>query len=76
MNQLADKTAYIAGGTGNVGEGIVRAFLKEGATVVTSSRKQEKLDLLRDLLKDTSTDKLVTMTADLEDLASAEQLQD
>ena len=34
MNKLADKIAYIAGGTGNVGEGIVRAFLKEGATVV------------------------------------------
>ena len=76
MNKLEGKIAYIAGGTGNVGEGIVRAFLQEGATVITSSRKAEKLDRLRDLLKDTSTEKLVTMTADLGDLASAEQLRD
>ena len=76
MDRLAGKIAYIAGGTGNVGEGIVRAFLKEGATVITSSRKEKSLEQLRDLLKDTDTAKLITMTADLGDLASAEQLRD
>lgn len=75
MNKLEGKIAFIAGGTGNVGEGIVRAFLQQGATVITSSRKMEKLDRLRDLLKDTSTEKLVTMTADLGDLASTEKLR-
>ena len=76
MNKLAGKIAYIAGGTGNVGEGIVRAFLKEGATVITSSRKQENLQQLRELLKDTDTDRLITMTADLGDITSTEQLRD
>ncbi|VEP11562.1 Short-chain dehydrogenase/reductase SDR [Hyella patelloides LEGE 07179] len=76
MNKLKGKIAYIAGGAGNVGEGIVRAFLQEGATVITSSRKADQLEQLRDLLKDTSTEKLVTMTADLGDLASAEKLRD
>ena len=76
MNKLEGKIAYIAGGTGNVGEGIVRAFLTEGATVITSSRKTEKLEQLKDLLKDTSTEKLITMTADLGDLTSAEKLRD
>lgn len=50
MSKLSGKIAYIAGGAGNVGEGIVRGFLKEGATVVTSSRSNEKLDRLRELL--------------------------
>ena len=76
MSKLEGKIAYIAGGTGNVGEGIVRAFLKEGATVITSSRKEESLEKLRDLLKDTDTAKLITTIADLGDLASAEQLRD
>ena len=30
MGLLNDKIAFIAGGSGNVGEGIVRAFLEEG----------------------------------------------
>lgn len=76
MNKLVGKIAFIAGGAGNVGEGIVRAFLREGATVITCSRKAEKLDRLRELLKETSTDKLITLIGDLGDLASAEQLRD
>lgn len=76
MTKLAGKVAYIAGGAGNVGEGIVRAFLEAGATVITSSRKRGKLDQLRSLLSDTATDKLVTLTADLGDIASTEHLRD
>ncbi|MGL5793953.1 MAG: NAD(P)-binding domain-containing protein [Xenococcaceae cyanobacterium] len=44
MGKLSGKITFIAGGAGNVGEGIVRSFLKEGATVITSSRKEEKID--------------------------------
>jgi NAD(P)-dependent dehydrogenase (short-subunit alcohol dehydrogenase family) len=33
MGKLEGKIAFIAGGAGNVGEGIARSFLKEGATV-------------------------------------------
>ena len=50
MGKLEGKTAFVAGGTGGVGEGIVRAFLDEGATVVVPSRKQENLDQLRGYL--------------------------
>lgn len=31
MGKLDGKTALIAGGTGGVGEGIIRAFLNEGS---------------------------------------------
>ena len=61
MGKLEGKIIYIAGGAGNVGEGIVRGCLKEGATVVTSSRSSDKLDRLRELLKNTPTEKLTTI---------------
>ena len=76
MSKLSGKIAYIAGGAGNVGEGIVRGFLKAGATVVTSSRSNEKLDRLRELLKDTPTDKLTTIEGGLGDIESGEALRD
>lgn len=34
----------ITGGTGVVGEGLVRAFLRENATVVVPSRSADRLD--------------------------------
>lgn len=76
MAKLKGKIVYIAGGAGNVGEGIVRGFLKAGATVVTSSRSSDKLDRLRELLKDTPTDKLTTIEGSLGDFESAEALRD
>ena len=76
MSKLEGKIAYIAGGAGNVGEGIVRSFLKAGATVVTSSRSSDKLDRLRELLKDTSTDKLITIEGGLGDIEHGEALRD
>ena len=76
MTKLEGKIAYIAGGAGNVGEGIVRSFLKAGATVITSSRSSDKLDRLRELLKDTSTDKLITIEGGLGDIEHGEALRD
>ena len=76
MSQLEGKNVYIAGGGGNVGEGIVRGCLKAGARVVTSSRSSDKLDRLRELLKDTPTDKLTTIEGGLGDFDSAETLKD
>ena len=76
MSKLEGKIVYIAGGAGNVGEGIVRGCLKAGATVVTSSRSSDKLDRLRELLKDTSTEKLITIEGGLGDFANAEALRD
>ena len=76
MGKLSGKIVYIAGGAGNVGEGIVRGCLKQGATVVTSSRSSGKLDRLRELLKDIPTEKLITIEGGLGDFASAEALRD
>lgn len=75
MSKLEEKIIYIAGGAGNVGEGIVRGCLKAGATVITSSRSSDKLDRLRELLKDTPTDKLSTIEGGLGDFENAETLR-
>lgn len=51
---LPDMTAHrvvIAGGTGNVGEGIVRAWLRAGAEVIVPSRGTAKQQALRDVLE-------------------------
>jgi len=43
MTKLTGKVALVAGGSGGVGEGIVRQLLTDGATVVVPSRSNEKL---------------------------------
>ncbi|GLF99902.1 SDR family NAD(P)-dependent oxidoreductase [Streptomyces yaizuensis] len=47
---LTGRTVVVPGGTGNVGEGIVRAFLTAGATVVVPSRSRQRLDTLTRLI--------------------------
>ncbi|MQS38666.1 SDR family NAD(P)-dependent oxidoreductase [Streptomyces katsurahamanus] len=47
---LTGKIVVVPGGTGNVGEGIVRAFLTSGATVVVPSRSPQRLDTLTQLI--------------------------
>lgn len=47
---LHGKIAVVPGGTGNVGEGIVRAFLKAGATVVVPTRDQDRFTALTELI--------------------------
>ena len=43
---LKDKVAIVTGGTGGIGTAIVKAFLREGATVAFSSTSQAKIDAL------------------------------
>lgn len=74
MPGLHDKTVLIAGGAGEVGEGLVRAFLAEGATVIVPSRSRDKLDALRERLDD--TDRLITRIADVSDASGAADLRD
>jgi NAD(P)-dependent dehydrogenase (short-subunit alcohol dehydrogenase family) len=74
MGKLEGKIALIAGGTGGVGEGITRAFLQEGATVVVTSRKKENLERLRDLTGDVSTH-FVPIVGDMSDTDSADNLR-
>lgn len=74
MNKLAGKVALIAGGTGGVGEGIVRAFLQAGATVVVPSRTPDKLDRLREYLGE--SDRFISIEGELSNVERAEELRD
>lgn len=76
MAKLSGKIALIAGGTGGVGEGIVRAFLKEGATVVVPSRSSENLEQLRGYLGERAGDRFVPVVGDMSDTESSEKLRD
>ncbi|MGC5627406.1 SDR family NAD(P)-dependent oxidoreductase [Georgenia sp. Z1344] len=49
-HDLSARTVLVAGGTGNVGEGIVRALLTSGARVVVPSARPGRLAELRELL--------------------------
>lgn len=61
----APRLVVVAGGTGNVGEGIVRAFLADGATVLVPSRSAARLDALRGRLDPAVAGRLVTVAADI-----------
>lgn len=76
MSKLAGKVAVIAGGAGEVGEGIVKAFLTDGATVVVPSRSQEKLNQLHRRLDTIAVERLVTLVADIGTVEGAEKLRD
>lgn len=62
---LSDHRVVIVGGTGAVGEGIVRAWLKTGAHVVIPSRTESKAERFRQVLSDLAQpDKLDFFTGD------------
>ncbi|NBB72200.1 MAG: SDR family NAD(P)-dependent oxidoreductase [Bacteroidetes bacterium] len=73
MPSLQNKTVLIAGGAGDVGEGLARAFLAAGATVIVPSRSDEKLDALRDRLD--AHDRLVSWTGDVSSEIGATDLR-
>ncbi len=74
MLRLLEKIVLVVGGSGEVGEGVVRQFLKSGATVVVPSRSQDKLNDLRRRLE--AGDSLVTLVADVGLVPGAEELRD
>jgi 3-oxoacyl-[acyl-carrier protein] reductase len=51
MNILNGKRIFVAGGTGDVGVGIVAALLDQGASVLVPSRSPEKGQRLRDSVR-------------------------
>ena len=50
--RLAGKVAVITGAAGNIGTGITRRFLREGATVVMTGRARRRLDAARAALRE------------------------
>ena len=64
MAKLDGKIALIPGGTGGVGEGIVRGFLNAGATVVVPSRREESLEKLRRQLGESAGDRFVPLVGE------------
>jgi NAD(P)-dependent dehydrogenase (short-subunit alcohol dehydrogenase family) len=63
MAKLSGKIALVAGGTGAVGEGIVKSLLEEDATVIVPSRTEDKIIHLRKYVGDAYNGKLITMIA-------------
>jgi 3-oxoacyl-[acyl-carrier protein] reductase len=76
MGKLDGKITLVAGGAGYVGEGIVRAFLKEGATVAVSARNSSKLEELRGLLGELASDRFVPVVGEFSQIEAAEHLRD
>jgi len=58
MGTMNDKVAVVAGGTGSVGEGIVRTLLASGMQVVVPYRNEQKKQFLVDYVQDLDSGKL------------------
>ena len=70
MGRLTDQVVVVGGGTGSVGEGLVRSFLTEDATVFVPYRTEEKRDGLIDYVSDVTPGKLICLEGNVGDEAS------
>jgi len=71
-NVLAGKTILVTGGTGSIGDEIVKQSLEQGAArVIVFSRDEIKQFMMR---KEISDDRLKTFVGDIRDLRSIEQV--
>lgn len=64
MGRLTGKVALVAGGTGSVGEGIVRALLKAGCVVLVPVRSEARARKLAGYVSDVAEDRLITIQED------------
>lgn len=71
---LNGRTVLVPGGTGNVGEGIVRTLINHGARVVVPSRSQARLDTLRELLGPDASAQLIGIVAPYDSFDAADVL--
>ncbi len=69
---LEGRTVVVPGGTGNVGEGVVRSLLTAGARVVVPSRTQARLDNLTALIGPALSARLLAIRARYGTFAEAE----
>jgi NAD(P)-dependent dehydrogenase (short-subunit alcohol dehydrogenase family) len=73
--ELANKVAVVLGGTGGVGEGIVKALLTGGAKVIVPVRDEQKAQKLRDFLGDSASKNLIIHPGTVDSEQNAEKLQ-
>ena len=53
-NEIGKQSSVVTGASSGMGKGIVECFVKEGAKVVAVARRKERLEALKESLKDTS----------------------
>lgn len=75
MARLEGQTVVVGGGTGSVGEGIVRAFLTEGARVFVPYRTPEKRDRLTEYVSEVDTGELVCLGGNVGDEDSIQEFR-
>ncbi len=73
---LTGRRVAVPGGTGGVGEGVVRRYLAAGADVVVPTRSQRRADEFGATLGDAATDQLHLVVHDYTTFAGAEGLAD
>ena len=61
MDQLQNKIVIVGGGTGRVGEGLVRSFLMEGARVIVPVRSASKEQRLRSYIGELDAGRLICL---------------
>jgi NAD(P)-dependent dehydrogenase (short-subunit alcohol dehydrogenase family) len=71
--QLIDKVALITGAAGDIGQGIARTFIREGATVIVHGQDQAQIEPLADSLRTTGA-KVFAVTGDLASDESARRI--
>ncbi|GAA4267109.1 SDR family oxidoreductase [Frondihabitans peucedani] len=77
MNAPIEATGHVVlvpGGTGGVGEGVVRAWLAAGADVVVPTRTEERAAEFRDVLGGAATDRLHLVVQDYTTFEGAARL--
>ncbi len=74
MCDLSGRRVLVPGGTGAVGEGIVRRFLAAGADVLVPTRTQGRAEEFRHVLTDAATDFRHLVVHDYTTFAAAEEL--
>ncbi|MHC3475588.1 SDR family oxidoreductase [Streptomyces sp. 7R007] len=76
LPDLPGRRVVVPGGTGAVGEGVVRSYLAAGADVLVPTRTQERAEEFRRVLGDAAADRLHLVVHDYTTFAGAEQLAD
>jgi 3-oxoacyl-[acyl-carrier protein] reductase len=76
LPDLSGRRVLVPGGTGAVGEGVVRGYLAAGANVVVPTRTRGRAEEFRRVLGDAASDRLHVIVHEYTTFAAAEQLAD